>query len=72
MARVMGLSWVSAMLKSAGARQWCDWVGVGENWSRHWADMKRDEMKKKKVDQLWGIGPKELREYIKGFLIFRI
>jgi hypothetical protein len=65
MARVMGLSWVSAMLKSAGARQWCDWVGVGENWSRHWADMKRDEMKKKKSGPAVGNWTKRVKRIYK-------
>jgi hypothetical protein len=30
MARVMGLSRVSTGSGSAGARKWCDFVGVGE------------------------------------------
>jgi hypothetical protein len=71
--RVMGLSRVSIRSVSAGARQRCDGVGTGENGSRHWTGVKRgDKMKKQKVDQLRRIGPKDLTEYRKGFLISRI
>jgi hypothetical protein len=49
MTKITGLSQVSAGSGSIGARQWCDWVGVGENGSRRWIGVKRgDKMKKKK------------------------
>jgi hypothetical protein len=52
--------------KKTGAGQRCDWVAP---WKKKVTTLRRDE---KKVDQLWGIGPKELREYRKWFLISRI
>jgi hypothetical protein len=46
---------------------------IGKNGSWHWVGAERgDEMKKKKYTSYEEFGPKDLREYRKIFLMYRI